>query len=145
MSADFYFWLRFFDAALMLIGVALNYPDRKMLLLTVTVGAGVLMPLLPTDSSLFFYSQCLFIDLFVMLMAIVIKAGSASVYVAQFGLALSALHVTGMVVGPVAGVSLYNVSIPLFEISQLLTCLLMSEPCLRVNRIVKYFGRYKNG
>ena len=100
MSADFYFWLRFFDVALMLIGVALNYPDRKMLLLTVTAGAGVLMPLLPTDSSLFFYSQCLFIDLFVMLMALVIRAGSASVYVAQFGLALCALHVTGMVIGP---------------------------------------------
>lgn len=137
MSADFYYWLRFFDAALMLIGVALNYGNQKMMLLTVTVGAGVLFPILEVSDPVWFYAQCFAVDLFVVIMALTIRARFASVIVGHVGGILCGIHLTGILVGPISGVSFYNVSIPLFEILQLLTCIATSTVILRVIGTVK--------
>lgn len=145
MASGFYVWLQMFDAALMLLGLALNVSNKRMLILTATVGAGVLLPVMPTQSPELFYIQCLLMDTFVMIMAYLIRAKTASSIVVFLSSLLCGLHISGLILGPSDGVGVYRISIPLFEISQLLTCILASGAFIQSIRIVKYSGTQKNG
>lgn len=138
---EFYATLRTFDAALMILGVALNLTDRRMLLLTLAVSWAVLFPIFKFESPVLFYVQCFGVDLLLTTIALLINAPFASKIVAFLGIVLCGTHLSGAVVGPSDGVSLYRVSVPAFEISQLLTCIVLSDVVIKSLRVVKLLGR----
>jgi hypothetical protein len=117
---------------LLLVGLILNCTDRRMLALTVIVGASVFLPV-PVNTALEFYSICIISEIFVGVMAY--RTGrEAGFLVANACVLLVIAHAMGYALDGSPPLSPYRLIVKILEISQLLVCAALSpviEPVLR--------------
>lgn len=126
----FYVWLKLLYTALFGLALWLNRKDWHMLGLAVAVAFGIFVPIPDASTASLWYFQCIIVELVVILAAVLMQA-AASKPVVLFGVVSIAMHMTGISVGPQWGLSAYRLAIPMLEISQLLSCILLSQPALQ--------------
>lgn len=117
---------------LFMFGLALNGHDRRMLLLTLAVGAGFFLPA-PMDSALQFYIWVTCVEILVAIAALLIKA-KASLIVVETSVLLVIAHIMGYALDGSLPFSPYHLIVKLLEVSQIAACLALSPilaPILR--------------
>lgn len=116
-------------AALFTVGLYLNRGDRRMLLLTLVVGASVFIAV-PRHSAFIFYTFCILADLLAAILAITLRA-RASELVVSICVALEAVHVMGYILDGYPPLSSYRILVPILESAQLVACVCMSSALYR--------------
>jgi hypothetical protein len=118
--------------ALLAAGLVLNIGDRRMLFLTMLVGASVFVPV-PHESAEHFYSFCIAIEVAVGLTAW--RSGtSAGAWVTDLCVLLVIAHVMGYALDGNLPFSPYRLVVKILELSQLAVCAALSPimaPILR--------------
>lgn len=118
--------------ALLLIGLAVNLPDRRALALTALVGAAVFVPV-PRESAFQFYSFCMLGEIVVAVSALVSRAPAASA-IMNLCVLLIIAHVLGYALDGSPPFSPYRGIVKLLEVTQLAMCIVLSPvlaPLLR--------------
>jgi hypothetical protein len=109
---------------LLTFGVLLNISDRRMLALTLLVGASIFMPV-PRDTALQFYSLCIAAELLVGVLAYALHA-RASGLITDVCAVLVIAHMLGYALDGYPPFSPYRSIVKLLEVSQLLACVALS-------------------
>lgn len=122
----FYTWLHMAYAVLLCAALWLNRADWRTLLLSIVATAGVCLPIPWTDNPSLWYFECFIVELVVILAAMVLRSPTSK-YVIAFCILRSAMHLTGVVVGPVSGIGPYRIIVPFLETGELLVCVLLSH------------------
>ncbi len=110
-------------ALLLALALALNATDRKMLALTLIVGAGIFLPI-PASN---FYLVCILVEITVALVAIRIDA-QASWLIVRLSMLLCAMHALGWLLDGYPPASPYHAGVKALEHAELLLCCLFSNP-----------------
>lgn len=126
----FYAWLDCAYITLLIVAVCANSQNFKMLALTVIVGAGIHVPLLPTANPDLFYLQAFLVEVLVILCAYRLKT-PASRAIFLLGCFEALMHLTGLYVGPQPGFGPYRAVIPLIELTKLASCIALSRPVMK--------------
>ncbi len=113
-------------AILLVVALALNIHDRKMLALTVVVGAGIFAPI-PAPM---FYLVCMLVEILVALLALRIDA-QASALVVRMSAMLFVFHGLGWALDGYPVASPYHLGVKLLEHAELVACVLFSNPILK--------------
>lgn len=108
-------------APLLIVAVAMNIGNWRMLLLTLVVGFGVFVPI-PGD---YFYAVCGFVECIVAASAIFIAA-PASKFVFRVSMMLMLFHFLGWWLDGYPPESPYHLLVKILEHSELVACILMS-------------------
>lgn len=117
---------------ILLLGMALNGQDRRMLFLTALVGIGFFIPA-PTDSASSFYIWVIYVDTIVGILALFLQA-KASVMVAELSVLLVIAHIMGYAWDGSLPFSPYHIIVKILEVSQIGACVALSPvlaPVLR--------------
>lgn len=126
MMDQFYVHLKLFYTFLAFVGLLFNWRDRGMKFATLAVWASIISPVVKTSNPGDFYLQAMVIELVALLFIMRLATGWARLPMVLLSLILLSLHAYGYNVGPQPGVGFYRAFAPLFEISQLLTCIFVS-------------------
>lgn len=127
MMEQFYVHLKLFYTFLACVGLLVNWRDRGMKFATLAVWASIISPVVKTNDPGDFYLQAMVIEMIALLLITRLATGWAQLPMVFLSLVLLALHAYGYRVGPQPGVGFYRAFAPLFEISQLLTCIFVSR------------------
>lgn len=114
------------------VALLLNSGDRRMLALTVLVGASIFLPV-PAHTQAQFYVTCILVDL-TMLAVCVFLPSRVSCVLGHICAALVLTHFMGWVLDGSPPLSPYRVIVKLLEFSQLAACVALSPiiaPILR--------------
>lgn len=112
-------------AVLFTVALWLNRRDRRMLVLTMVVGASIFVPV-PRDTALQFYTFCIAAETVVALLALAAIRARASELVASICIVLIVVHVMGYIMDGHPPLSGYRILVPILEAAQLAACALMS-------------------
>lgn len=118
--------------ALLGLAAVLNFRDRRMLLLTLVVGAGFYLPA-PMESAERFYSFCFAVEVMVAILAYRTEHDHAG-FVIALAILMAISHVMGYVLDGSLPFSPYPVIIKALEFFQILSCVALSPaftPMLR--------------
>lgn len=118
--------------ALFATSLVLNLQDRRMLALTVMVGAIIFAPM-PDATAEQFYVACILAEIAIGLCALAIR-NSAGVMVAEVCALLVITHAMGYALDGSPPFSPYRVIVKILEVSQLVVCVALSPvlaPILR--------------
>lgn len=115
-------------AALFATALWLNRTDRKMLLLALVVGGSFFMEV-PRGSQTAFYSACIGVEVFVGLIALVLRA-RASWAVIEICAVMVCAHLMGWVMDGHAPLSPYKGIMLIAEYAQIGVCVLASRTAL---------------
>lgn len=111
-------------AVLLALAFYLNRHDRRMLMLTLAVGASVFLPM-PRHSAFLFYLFCMLAELLVALIAIILQARGRELILSLCA-ALELTHVMGYILDGSSTLSSYRVIVPVLEAAQLVACIALS-------------------
>lgn len=117
---------------LLAAGLALNLKGRRMLALTVLVGASIFLPV-PRETAEQFYSFCIVAELAIGVCALALRNG-AGVCISELCALLVVAHLMGYALDGAPAFSPYRYIVKLLEVSQLLVCVALSPklaPILR--------------
>ena len=117
---------------MLLIALAVNLSDRRMLALTFVVGVAFFLPA-PRDTAEHFYVFCIAAECAVALLALTIRA-DGSILVAEVCALLVITHLLGYSLDGSPPFSPYRVIVKLLEFSQIAACAALSPviaPILR--------------
>jgi len=117
------------NGALLLMAIAANYRNLKMLALTLFVGASVFVPV-PDHDYYLFYQFCMMSEICVALLAFMLRT-NASTSIIMLCVIMVAIHAIGMKMDGYPPFSPYRLFMPLLEHAQLVACLLLSNPLIR--------------
>jgi hypothetical protein len=106
-----------------------NRADRRMLALTLVVGASVFIPV-PHDTADHFYQFCIASEIVVALAALAL-ATRASLLIAELCLLLVAAHITGWVMDGSPPFSPYRAVVKLLEAAEMFTLIIASDRAAR--------------
>ena len=112
---------------LLATAVVLNMQDRRMLALTLAVGASVFLPV-PSHTQLQFYGTCITVELVIAAFAVFYQSRATGL-IFYCCIALIASHLMGWVTDGSTPFSPYRVIVKLLECAQLLACV-ASSPVL---------------
>lgn len=118
--------------ALLATGIILNTTDRRMLALTLAVGANIFLPI-PNDTAALFYGCCIAAELAVAVIAFSLR-NTAGLLVFEVCALLVVTHLMGYVLDGNPPFSPYRAIVKILEVSQLVVCLALSPklaPILR--------------
>lgn len=119
-------------AALLAIGLVLNWQCRRMLAVTLIVGISVFLPA-PHESAEKFYFFCIVAEVIVGLLAWASQSRAGTI-IADICVLLVIAHVLGYALGGSPPFSPYRVIVKILEVSQLVVCAALSPilaPILR--------------
>lgn len=113
-------------AILLCFALALNASDRRMLALTVLVGAGIFAPVPAAN----FYLICILAEALIALIALRL-ATRASGPIVKISTLLVAFHALGWLLDGYPITSPYHIMVQICEHAELAMCILLSNPTLR--------------
>lgn len=112
---------------LLMLAVALNFRDMRMLLLSGVVGAAVFVPI----GGAYFYLACAAVEVLVALSAAFIAAPASKVIIRISGL-LILFHALGWLLNGYPPESPYHIMVRISEHAELLACVLLSRPLTKM-------------
>lgn len=123
---------------LLAVAIALNWRDRRMLVLTFAVGINIFY-VVPSHSQAAFYGTCIALEAMVLAVAVFYHARASSI-IAYAALALIVAHFMGWSLDGSSPLSPYRIIVKLLEGAQIFTCVALSPlltPILRNSRDAK--------
>lgn len=118
--------------ALFASAIVLNVQDRRMLALTLAVGASFFLPV-PKESALHFYIFCIAAECLVFLVALMLKARATGM-VQLICLLMTISHVMALSLGGYGFLNPYQFIVKILEFSQLAACVALSPVLLPILR-----------
>lgn len=112
-------------APLLIVAIAMNIGNWRMLALTLVVGAGIFVPI--PDAH--FYAICALVECMVAASAVIISA-PVSKFVFRVSMLLVLFHFLGWWLDGYPPESPYHILVKISEHSELVACILMSKPFL---------------
>ncbi len=123
----FYVWLQVFYAVLASVALVANRGSWRMVLITLAVIAGLLVPIPMAATRTLWYMECIVVEL-VVILAVMQLDTLATKPVIYNSFALIAAHLVGLTVGPQPGFGPYRALVPVLETAQILLCICLSTP-----------------
>lgn len=118
--------------ALLALAAVLNLTDRRMLALTLVVGATIFLPV-PSHTQLQFYGTCIMVETAVLVFSVFVTSRASGVMI-HILLAMILAHFMGWILDGSGPFSPYRSIVKILECAQLLACVALSPiiaPILR--------------
>jgi hypothetical protein len=117
-----------------------NRSDWRMLLVVCAIAASIFVPIPYPPNPSVWYGVCLVEELLILVVAVALRVPSLNA-IGLFCAALCAMHVIGMIIGPMPGLGPYRLIVPILECGELFACAILSAPAL--NMFVRIANKYR--